>query len=570
MNRRLTSLVLVVLAGAAASCAGLKSPSDSPGTGGASSITPIPLRHCTNDAQCPGGSACVANQCVVKQTNIGDLAIEIDPPSDSGSEITEKPSIGTVTPVLEVDAAFALTIKFENAASGNSQSTMVPASGAVILTVPSRIPGRPALSFQASLLPDRSATVSMPEALRGGQAALTLVPLNPSDQMSPPYRTTIVVPATGNALPSITLPANPLLLTGQLRDALGDPKTGYTARVFQQGLLVSSNGSTGTSANSPGTFAISLAAGAAANLALELVPGNSFDPWVTFKDPLSLTQTTTDLGTISLPGYLVVNSFRLPVLGNDPIRTPVAEASVRAYTKLDGSDGDPRISTNYLRDATTDAMGGATLQLIPGDTRNPRSYTISVVPAPASPWASQCFSNVVVAWNGQPQTAALPDVALALRPKIRGIVTAATGGPAANVIVKATLLRQTVTPPCLPSPTTTSVTTMADGSYDLPLDPGLYQLDYIPAQGSAIPRLTVEEVEVRSELQQSVTMPPPALIEADLRDSMNEMLPNTTVRFFETRCPPPGSCKAPLLRAEAQSDANGHFRAIVAAPPGTY
>jgi hypothetical protein len=44
-------------------------------------------------------------------------------------------------------------------------------------------------------------------------------------------------------------------------------------------------------------------------------------------------------------------------------------------------------------------------------------------------------------------------------------------------------------------------------------------------------------------------------------------LPNATVRLFEPRvaCPTMGPC-APWLRATTQTDANGHFRAIVAAP----
>jgi len=554
MNRRLTSLVLLVLAGAAVSCAGLKG-SDSPtgtGTGGTGAV-PIPIRPCSSDGQCPTGSACFTNQCVARRTNISDLSIEILPPTGSGSQVTEIPSAGAAT-VLKADAAFSLVIGFGPPAA-------VPANAAVILTVPSRIAGRPNLSFQANLLPGppATATLELPESIRGQQAALTLLPTSPSDQAKPPYRTTVVVPTTRDDL-AIILPADQQLVYGHLRDALGMPKMGYTARAFQQGALVSSNGSTAANA-AVGDFTISLPASATTDIALELVPQNASDPWVTFNAPLSLVPPSTDLGTIELPAFLVADMFRLPVYASDSLKSPVAGASVRAYTKIEG--GDPRTSTRYLRDATTDAMGGGSLYLIPGDTRAPRSYTISVVPAPGSEWASQCVNDVAV----EKYVSALPEVMLVRRPMISGVVVSASGAPVANLLINATLMPISNSP-CLPGPSTTSVSTDAKGSYELRLDPGSYQLDYVPPAGSAIPRMSAD-LAVESTGPRSVAMPAPALIEGDLQDSGNGLLPSTTIRFFETRCSGNG-CRAPLLRAETQTDTNGHFRAIVIAPPGTY
>jgi hypothetical protein len=355
-----------------------------------------------------------------------------------------------------------------------------------------------------------------------------------------------------------------------VRDAFGDPKTGYAARAFQQGFLVSSNGTTSASANSPGTFVLSLPAGTSAGIALELAPENSApEPWITFNEPLSLTQPNTDLGVIALPGYLVANMLRLPARGNDAIRTPVADARVRAYTKLDG--GDARVSTIYVRDGITDAMGGANLQLVPGPTGVPLKYTVSVVPSPGAPWASRCVDDVLVEWTGQAQASPLAEVPLVPRPVVSGVVLSATGAPITDLVINATRT-PTPAPPCLPSPTTTSVTTSATGRYELPLDPGTYQLDYIPTPGSAIPRLTVPDVMVESDLARPVVMPAPALIEGDLRqDDTNAPLPYTTIRFFEPQCRTTAACtQPPLLRAETQSNADGHFRAIIAAPPGTY
>jgi hypothetical protein len=564
MNRRLAWLVLVVLAGGALSCAGSKEVgayTGAGGTGGGSSV--IPLRPCSNNAQCAAGSACVANQCVVKRTSIDDLAIEINPQSGSQSQITELPSVGTAMPLLQADAAFSLTISFTIMSGGNAQST--PATAAVIVTVPSRIAGRPDLSFQANLS-EKAATLSVPQALRGAQATVTLLPTGPAEQTSPPYRMTTVIPLMQDTL-ALELPANRLQITGQVRDASDKPpmKT-YTARAFQQGLLASSNGSTDTNAN--GAFAISLPGNTTGSVSLELVPALSTDPWVTFNDPLA--PANTDLGIITLPGYLTANLFRVPAYGNDASRTPVVDARVRAYTTLNSDDADRRISTKYLRDGTTDATGGANLLLIPGDSSISRAYTVSVVPTPGSAWASRCLTNVAVAWTGMTQTAfPLSEVSLSFRSVISGLVTSANGVPVDGMLVRATLLEGVTTPPCLPSPTTTSVTTDENGLYRLPVDPGRYQLDFIPAAGSAIPRFTIEEERVSADVTRNVMMPAPALVEGDLQDAMNAKLPNATIRFFEPRCES-GGCKSPLLRAEVQTDAEGHFRAIVAAPPGTY
>ena len=44
-------------------------------------------------------------------------------------------------------------------------------------------------------------------------------------------------------------------------------------------------------------------------------------------------------------------------------------------------------------------------------------------------------------------------------------------------------------------------------------------------------------------------------------------LPNATIRIFEPLCAKTDGCTLPpILRAETQSDDEGHFRAIVALP----
>jgi hypothetical protein len=61
------------------------------------------------------------------------------------------------------------------------------------------------------------------------------------------------------------------------------------------------------------------------------------------------------------------------------------------------------------------------------------------------------------------------------------------------------------------------------------------------------------------------------VIEGTTRDSQGNPLPLAGVRIYEITCTSAETCAgprrvAPVLRAQARSDANGTFRAVVAAP----
>jgi hypothetical protein len=257
------------------------------------------------------------------------------------------------------------------------------------------------------------------------------------------------------------------------------------------------------------------------------------------------------------------------VHGDDPpgVGTPEIGASVRAFTTL--PSGDDRFTVQFFRDGTTDNLGSANLSLIPGDSRVPRPYTVSVVPAAGSVWASQCIPNVGAPWNGvSAPVTLLQDVTLTRRPTVSGTVVSAGGTPVANVVVTATG-GSMAADSCLPGPSTTSVTTNAMGQFSLPLDPGVYQLEYDPPAGSAVPRATELNVAVAAGMMSRlVQLPAPALVEGDVHDAMDMPIANATVRIFEPRCEMVTPCTTrPLLRAQTLSDGNGHFRVVVAATP---
>ncbi len=189
--------------------------------------------------------------------NIAAWAIEIAPPLRSGSQLTELPS-GSATPVITASAEFELTVPFRGSESVGAN---LPTSASAIVTVPSRIPGRPDLTFQGRLelgtanpmngMTNATARVNMPDALRGQMGTVSLIPLPPSDLTTPPYTFPIPIPLVGMPFAVLDLPTNARTLRGLVRDSINNPKTQFTARAFQNGVLVSTTPTTAATATNP-------------------------------------------------------------------------------------------------------------------------------------------------------------------------------------------------------------------------------------------------------------------------------------------------------------------------------
>jgi hypothetical protein len=518
---RLSGTAAVLASLGAMSCLGSPKPPAVPSLDGGSGGGP-PEITCSSDLHCRGDNACAGSRCVPRAPNIGAWAIEIAPPLRSGSQLTELPS-GSATPIITASAEFELTIPFRGS---NSVGAGLPTSASAIVTVPSRIPGRPDLAFQGRLelgaanplngMTNATARVNIPDALRGQMGTVTLIPLPPSDEKTPPHTFPITIPLVGQPFSGYDLPLDSRALRGRVLDAIDNPKTQFTARAFHNGILVSTTPTTAaTDTNSAGNFVLILPGNTPGDgITLELVPmtGTS-DPWVTYSG-LSLTGQNTDLGAISLPAALAAAAFQVTVHGGDAGGPAVSGATVRAYTTLEG--GDTRVSATFAREGLSDSGGTANMSLMPGSTGNPRPYTLSVVPPAGSLWATQCFDDVPAQWSGGAPVTLLRDVTLPRRAVIMGNVVAASGAPVGNVIVTATG-GQPPMPHCLGGPAVTSTTTDATGSFTLPLDPGTYQLEYDPPAGSPFPRLSEPEVTVATApATRSVRLPTPVLVEGDV------------------------------------------------------
>jgi len=552
---RMLSLALSVAAVGA--CAGSKSSSGGTGTG-------------TGAA---GSGGCQTSACVGALPAPVSWAIEIDPPGTSAAALTELPprAIGADALNLTADSQSAVDATFMAAASGT-----VPSMATVVLTYPPLIGGRPDLTFEAastlnSATTTLTAILPVPAAASGRSGTLQLVPLSPADRQSPPISFPVTVPSSSPANPGIlteTLPATYLSIAGTLLSAIGTaPSATFIARAFQAGTQVSTAPFVGTD----GSFQLLMPPGAAnASVVVQLTPQDPDDPW--YATTAIMPTANLSLGTITLPAYSDPNFFTLTVTGMDDPTATVSGAFVRAKAKLGSS---PAGETDYLRAGTTGTDGTVTLSLLPGTATQAREYDLTVIPPAGSPYAIGCSATVGVTVGG---TAASPvnlmTIPLPRRPVLTGTVKDAAGLPVAHVAITATA-GPAPAGVCAPA-VSASVLAGDDGSFNLPLDPGTYQLDYDPPAGSAAPRQTELAVLVSADLAEiahDVTLPKPALVQGNVvLGPGGPPVASATVRIFEVRCTSQaGDCSgpartAPWLRGQTTTDASGAFRVVVPVP----
>jgi hypothetical protein len=396
--------------------------------------------------------------------------------------------------------------------------------------------------------------MTVPSTAATAAVMLGLIPLPPADQASPPYWFPFTAQAGATTL---SLPSGNQTLFGKLADAFGTPKTGYTARAYMDGALVSNV----AALKADGTFGLFVPAAVSGEVSVELAPAGSTDPWFTF-DKTPLGEPNKNLGTVALPTYQVPQTVGFMVRGD--AGEPVDGASLRATTILDPdtSTAPPPGVTRFWQTATTNADGNANLALIPGVNQTRRSYDVAVLPPPNSAYASTCVKQQQILGGGDTAT-----IKVARRPVLSGTVMAPQGTMAGGITVTASRSVLLAKFCSTAGPTSFTTTTNASGFFALPVDADTYQLDFDPPSGSSVPRVSEYNVRVDSDIMRTVTLPQPYLIEGDVVDATGKALEDATIRVFQPVCGNTEPCtRPPILRAETQADKNGHFRAIVALP----
>jgi hypothetical protein len=557
---KLTALLLLAAASVFTGCAGAGKSSAYTGSGSGGSIG----THCTTIA------------CVPSVNGSLNLAMEIDPPnSATTAAITELPSVDLSVEPIPAKILMAVAEASVTATFTAAPSAAAPSSANVVLTVPTTIPGRPDLTFQAPTVGGASASVistslSVPQTALGETAMLALIPLPPADQQSPPYS----FPVTLAPMLAASIPGDGFMISGTLLSAIGTPPAAtFVARAFQDGAVVS-NAPVMQSTGSTDPFKLLLPSAVTANgdpLTIQLTPQGQPPADPTFvSNPISPQPGTTAMA-VTLPAYLNLNLFNVNVKGSDD--TPVVGALVHAQTVVGTSTLG---TTKFARDGLTDANGIVGLSLLPGTAQTALSYQITVVPPTNSPFVIPCDSPVGVTVGGSPVNVAsaptLMTIMLPARPTLTGLVKDYQGYPLANVTVTATQEKSANGSCTSATPAPFSTTSGPQGVFSLTLDPGTYQIDYDPPVGSAAPRLTEYGFDVPAGLAGIPvyeTLPPGAAVMGTVfAPDGKTPLPSATVRLFEVRCTG-ADCTgpnrtAPMLRAVTVTDGNGSFRVAVA------
>jgi len=418
---KLTALLLLAAASAFAGCAGVSAKSaGSSGAGGS------------------GATHCTTIDCVPTVTGSLSLAMEIDPPSSATTAaLTELPTVDlSVEPIpstkLITAAQADVTAIFTAPAN-----TEAPSTASVVLTVPTTIPGRPDLTFQAPTVGGASAGVisaslTVPQKVIDGAATLALIPLPPADQQSPPY----TFPVTLTPMLAEVIPVDNFTINGTLLSAFGTPPmANFVARAYQDGAVVS-NAPVMQGGLSTDPFKLLIPSTVTANgdpLTIQLTPQAQppSDPWFA-SNPIAPQANTTALA-ITLPAYLTPNQFNVSVRGGND--TPVSGALVHAQMVLGTSSLG---TTDFARDGLTDVNGTVVLSLLPGTAQAALNYQITVVPPADSAFAIPCDSPVAVtvgATVNVPSAPTLMTIMLMGRPTLVGTVRDYQGYALSNVAV---------------------------------------------------------------------------------------------------------------------------------------
>lgn len=456
---------------------------------GCSSVGTAP-RSCTSDDQCESGQLCFEEGCGDPGKNI---VVEVEGGSLAGQYARDFPlTAGTLGAVSDFSIGLPLSIsgefQRERSASSNPTDRIAYTDSVVVRAVGQSVllPGITRIYEERFAAPERG---SFEMRLGYGDFVLTAMP---ADRTVPPVARATQVPSSVSALtfvfPSVDgAPA----LTGQLIKRLDatllppEPVllSAPTATIDLQLFDVQNNeplsqrfpvGST------TGEFAITISPEARNRTDLILVaaprePGVAI-PTKRFLIHAPLTNAVIleygDFGDDAEIGGTILNVLGAPVVG--------AQVVLEGTVVGDGTFRSKIVETNLNGDFRVRALA----------SKSDGSFQLTVVPPKGSrAAASQRKVTVKVMKDATGATVGtLSPTTLSIDDRLvaRGQVTLPGGEkPAAGVVVRATLQTETTLTaidevkalPIEPADTVTA----DDGSFELPLDPGIWRFEYVPS-----------------------------------------------------------------------------------------
>jgi hypothetical protein len=525
-----------------------------------------PPTGCVRDDQCDPGALCTAGTCVPRAAG-GTWAIELLPTSDSPAAQTQLAAVNFSNDkpnILTADAKATITgdLPDGEALIGYAH---------IILTIQTPIPGHADLQFQTDWLTPKMGSptpfsLTLPASTLGSDATFLLSGLPPADNAQPPENIQVKV-ATVNHL---TIDHSSYYVNGTITNPLG----AFVAHALSGGQVVSNN----FKVQSDNTFRVAIPdpvaqAASAQPITIEVVPSGSQYSTPRFTTPPITfgASRDIDIGTLNLPAIGFATLFRFKVAGPD--QKPVSSAIVRAHTVLARDESG---SSELVRDGTTDVNGNVDLPLLPAISGGTQSYDVSVIPPAGSAFGISCMSGVAINGGQNPGGAGTTPVAAQLslpnKATLSGTIVSAEGSAVPGVAIAATRTAADPTSNCSSSIIGSSASgiSLADGSFQIMVDPGTYRLDFDPPAGAAVPRLTQTGVVVAagSSSMGSVGLPSGELVNGEVHAPDGSKLPSVDVRFFRLACSGADQCYGPMrvepiLSAETHSDASGAFQVVV-------
>jgi hypothetical protein len=518
---------------------------------------------CQNDMQCGMTQACVNRGCVTRLAP-GESAIwsiEVVPPAPSPHAARELPSFtfSSIPATVPVDRKVMLAGSISRPGSDSSPTAT---SVNVTAAVPSKVPGRRDLVFEAQAVNHGGSTayefnLALPERLVGQMARLTVAPTAPLNRTVCPWW--LELPLT--AMSAVTLPVAEDTI--DLRGMMDRTDPGltmpleYEARIFVGDTLSSNLARTDVTGRFDVEVQKSWALRTDVTTRVEIAAADSTLPVPILSLPLPAAGG--DLGVLRMPVYPTPVPLVVSVIDEMGVK-PAAGATVRMSTLIPGAVGG---EARYTRSAQTGADGKATILVVPAVAGQPLQYMVKVVPPADSESGPRCLPSYEVAAAAADGTRTGPPIMLPRRVVLDGRVLRAEGRPASGLRVRATRAGDTYNEECggqLASPPAETITD-SDGRYRMRLDPGEYRIDYEPEGVSTLPWAVEELVSIVASVGREVALPATVMVEGQVVTGEGANLPGATVRAFAL-----GGEGRAEVRGSAVSDSNGRFRMVLPKP----
>jgi hypothetical protein len=512
-------------------------------------------------------------------------AAEVTPPTNAAMAL---PSFEVGELMLDaVNARFTLMEEAPVSLTGTITSSgdhPKPVPATVLATRPSRLVGRPDVSYQTQVDP-QSGTFMLPVSpTHTGE--LYTVSILPTDNTTNPPETLVVDASQARELPGVlAAPSSLVQLSGVILDPLQLPVVGMQVNAVDptSGVTLSTTSTT----DATGAFALKLSP-AATGVGTTMAPAAPTQVRLTATPPkdavLPTLRSLVDVSSVGPANSITVNLMMPPlpasttvvyaVSGTGSSGTQSAVVGAHCVFSADVSDPKSTVTATYAVAADTDADGKARVTLIPGSGATNRDYQVAVSPPSTSNFQAT-LTSLSVAPTTTPGYGA--SLMLAQRDQVTGRVLGPDGMPVANLMVvptAATVATAVVAMSTVSiTPRASSGLTDAKGQFLLHLDSGPYDFGMIPPATTGLPRQWVDGQQISTDLTlMDVILPAGTLVQGLITDYNGAAMVGADVRLFSlvqgnVDCPMgDNTCLAPArLVAEGQVGTDGNVPMLLPA-----